>query len=118
MPIKLIVTLIVVSIFLICLITFFLIKGRIPEKYAILWYFFPLMIIIIAIFHRAFIKLTNFLGFKIMSNMLMSVIIGISLLLIMALTIMIAGQKKKTTLLIQEVSILKQRVKSLERNKK
>ena len=52
-----------------------------------------------------------------MSNLIIGVIIGILLLLTMALTVMIAGQKKKTTLLIQELSILRHEVKENEKKK-
>ena len=52
-----------------------------------------------------------------MSSFVIGIFIGILIMLTMALTIMIAGQKKKTTLLIQEVSLLKEEVEKLKRSK-
>ena len=52
-----------------------------------------------------------------MSNLIIGIIVGVLILLTMALTIMIAGQKKKTMLLIQEISILKSEIKSNEKQK-
>ena len=49
-----------------------------------------------------------------MSNLIIAIILGTLIILTMALTIMIAGQKKKTTLLIQELSLVKSRIKKLE----
>lgn len=118
MSLSLTITLIIVSIFLIFLTTYFLKKGRIPEKYSLLWYAFSLMIFLVGIFPNIFSFISDKLGFQVMSNLIIAVILGLLVLLSMALTIMIAGQKKKTTLLIQEISILKKEVKLLESNKK
>lgn len=117
MSLSLSITLITVSIFLILLITHILKKGRIPEKYSLLWYVFALLILLVALFPKLFSFISIKLGFQVMSNLIIGVIIGILLLLTMALTIMIAGQKKKTTLLIQEISILKQKVEENEKRK-
>ena len=117
MSLSLTITLIAVSLFLIILTTHILKKGRIPEKYSLVWYFFALLILLVAVFPNLFGFISTKLGFQAMSNLIIGVLIAILLLLTMALTVMIAGQKKKTTLLIQELSILKQEVKSNERKK-
>lgn len=117
MSLSLSITLVTVSIFLIFLITYILKKGRISEKYSLLWYLFALLILLVALFPKLFSFISIKLGFQVMSNLIIGVIIGILLLLTMALTIMIAGQKKKTTLLIQEISILKQKVEENEKRK-
>lgn len=112
------ITLVVVSLLLIILTTYVLKKGRIPEKYSLLWYAFALIILLVGIFPKIFTVVSKTLGFELMSNLIIAVIIGSLLLLTMALTVMIAGQKKKTTMLIQEISILKARVKEIEENEK
>ena len=117
MSLSLTITLIAGSLFLIILTTHILKKGRIPEKYSLLWYFFALLILLVAVFPNLFGFISTKLGFQAMSNLIIGVLIAILLLLTMALTVMIAGQKKKTTLLIQELSILKQEVKLNERKK-
>lgn len=107
MSITLTTTLLVVSLFLVLLTTHFLKKGRIPEKYSLLWYGFSLIIFLVGIFPNLFSFISNKLGFQVMSNLIIAIIVGLLVLLTMVLTIMIAGQKKKTTLLIQEVSLLR-----------
>lgn len=118
MSLSLTITLIIVSIFLIFLTTHFLKKGRISEKYSLLWYVFSLMIFLVGIFPNIFSFISNKLGFQVMSNLIIAVILGLLILLSMALTIMIAGQKKKTTLLIQEISLLKNEVEENGKIKK
>lgn len=109
MTISLRITLIVFSLFLIIVTTYILEKGRIPEKYSLLWYFIALVILLVALFPSLFsIIATNF-GFQVMSNLVIGIILGLFTFLTMALTIIAAGQKKKITLLIQEISILKEK---------
>ena len=106
MSIRLMITLIVVSILLVILTTHFLRKGRIPEKYALLWYCFAILILVMSFFPNFFSFIAKKIGFQLMSNMVILLLLGILFLLVMALTIMMAGQKKKTTMLIQEVKNL------------
>ena len=110
MSIKLVVVMIIIAILLIIISTHYLVKGRIPEKYTLLWYAFALLVFIISLFPNVLDYLAKLLGFQLVSNMVLVLLIGILFLLVMALTIMIAGQKKKTTLLIQELSILQEKV--------
>ena len=111
MSLKLTVSLICFSVFLIALTTHYLKKGRIPEKYSLLWYAFALIIMFVGLFPSIFTFISSKLGFEVMSNLFIGIIIGLLIIFNMVLSIMIAAQKKKTTLLIQEVSILKSKLK-------
>ncbi len=112
MSINLTITLTLVSLCLIILTTYILKKGRIPEKYALLWYGFSIIILLVGICPNLFSLISGKLGFQVMSNLTIGILIGILILITMALTVMVAGQKKKTTLLIQEISILKKEVQN------
>ena len=111
------ITLVVVGIFLLVVTTYVLKKGRIPEKYSILWYGFSLVILLVGLFPNLFGSLSDALGFEVMSNLIIAIILGSLILLTMALTIMIAGQKKKATMLIQEISLLKNEVNRNDQKK-
>lgn len=115
MSINLTITLVLVSLCLMILTTYILKKGRIPEKYALLWYGFSIIILLVGICPSLFSFISAKLGFQVMSNLTIGILIGILILITMALTVMIAGQKKKTTLLIQEISILKKEVENGKR---
>ena len=81
MSLSLTITLIAVSLFLIILTTHILKKGRIPEKYSLLWYFFALLILLVAVFPNLFGFISTKLGFQAMSNLIIGVLIAILLLL-------------------------------------
>ncbi|MBQ2639505.1 MAG: DUF2304 domain-containing protein [Bacilli bacterium] len=108
---NLIITIIAISCILFLIVTIVLKRGRIPEKYALLWYFMIAILLLVAIIPGVFSYIASKLGFYPMSNFIIGIFIGVLILLTMALTVMMAGQKKKTTLLIQEISLLKEEVK-------
>ncbi len=85
-------------------------KGRIPIKYSLLWYFCSVIIVLVAIIPFAMDFFADLLGFATISNLIIGILITLLLFLTMALTIITSGQKKKITLLIQEVSMLKNEV--------
>lgn len=110
MSITLRITLILFSVILLLITTGVLKKGRIPIKYSLLWYFSALIIFVVAVFPFVIEWCANLLGFETLSNLIIGIIIGILLFLTMSLTIITSGQKKKITLLIQEVSTLKSQI--------
>lgn len=114
MQIKLVVLMIVISTILFVITSVILKKGRIPEKYALLWYAMVVLIFLFALFPNLFVKIAKSLGFYPMSSFIIGIFIGMLVLMVMALTVMAAGQKKKTTLLIQELSILKSETEKLK----
>ncbi len=107
MPKNLTLIVILFSLFLFILVLYLLRKGRIPVKYALIWLFFVVVIALVSIIPNLMENLANFLGFELLSNMILTLFIAILLLLTLIQTVMIAGQKKKTILLIQELSLLK-----------
>ena len=117
MPLNLIIALIVFSVVLFITTTMILKKGRMPEKYSLLWYFISIVIFIVAVFPNFFAFITRKVGFQTMSNMIIGIVLVLLTFLTMALTIIVSGQKKKTTLLIQELSILKSEINENKENK-
>ncbi len=85
-------------------------KGRIPVKYALVWILSSIVVVIVSCIPNLMVSLAKFLGFELLSNMVLCIFIGLLLFLTLILTVMMAGQKKKTTLLIQELSLLKKEV--------
>lgn len=117
MSLKIIIVLVLGALLLIMLSTYFLKKGRIPEKYALLWYAMALVLILLAVIPNLFEIIAKTLGFYPMSTFIISIFMVIIILFLMALTIMMAGQKKKTTLLIQEISLQNHEIDKLKRKK-
>lgn len=107
MNLSLKIALIIFSIILALVTTKILKKGRMPIKYSLLWYFCSLIILLVAIFPFLIECVSKLFGFKTLSNLIIAVILALLLFLTMSLTIITSGQKKKITLLIQEISMLK-----------
>lgn len=111
MSLSLRLTLITFSIVLFTVTTIVLRKGRMPIKYSLLWYFSAIIIFIVAVIPAIVEFIANVLGFATISNLIIGIIMTLLLFLTMSLTIITSGQKRKITLLIQEISILKEQLK-------
>ena len=114
MQITLRVALVIYAIILLIIITHLLKRGRLPEKYSIIWYAFSIVVLLVGIVPQFLEIISKLLGFELLSNFVIGILIGLLTLMSLLLNVMIAGHKKKITLLIQEVSILK---KELEEKK-
>ena len=114
MPIKLRLGIIVVAIILLLIILVILRKGRMPVKYSLIWILSSLIIFLLGLVPELFSLISHLIGFITISNMITGVFIFILLMICVLLTVMISGQKKKATLLIQEISMLKERINKLE----
>ena len=109
MSVSLRILLLVFSIVLAFVTTVVVKRGRMPIKYSLLWYFSSLIIFILEVFPFIIEWVAKLFGFITLSNLITSIMIGILLFLTMSLTIITAGQKRKITLLIQEISMLKEK---------
>jgi len=93
------------------LIIYILRKGRITIKYALVWIAAAIILLLFLIFPSLFIWLTKLLGFKIGSNMVFAGLIAFLMFINIILTVIVSGQNNKIRLLIQEVSMLKEKIK-------
>lgn len=91
-------------------IIYILRKGRIAIKYALVWFFAALVLLIFVIFPGLMNSLTNLLGFEVGSNMIFAGLIAMLIFINIALTVIVSGQSSKIRLLIQEVSMLKTKI--------
>ena len=117
MQVTLRIALIVYALFLFIIITHLLKKGRITEKHSIVWYIFTMVVILVGIVPKFLELFSDFLGFEVLSNFVIGILIALLTIMSLILNVMIAGQRKKTTLLIQEVSLLKEEIEKLKNNK-
>ena len=104
-----------VGIFLIVIVTIILKKGRIPIKFALVWYVHSFAIVLLALFPSLFEFVAGILGFQTISNLVAGFLFVVLFLIIIALTVIIAGQTTKINLLIQEISMLKKKVNDNEK---
>ena len=108
------IALVVFIIFAICVI----IKNVKDKKLQLSFSIFSLITggaLIVALLIPSLIeRVSNFFGFELASNMLFLISIFMSFYLIFRLMIIVSDQYKKNVKLIQEVSILKDKLKKLE----
>ncbi len=103
--------LIIFSLFL-ALLVFKLINSRkLPIKYSLFWLFASSLIFLVGLIPDFINIFTSFIGFQTTSNLVIGIILGIVLIITLLLTLIISEQKKRITLLIQEVSLLKKEKK-------
>lgn len=115
MLINLRIGLFIVSLLLLIISIIILKKGRMPVKYSLIWILSSIIILLIAVMPNLFVYLSKLVGFETMSNMVIGIFIFILLMITMSLTIIVSNQKKKITLLVQEISILKEKVSNNEK---
>ena len=104
---------------IIMLIYLFCITKSVKRKnmrigYLIFWAIIGLILIIALIVPNFVDNVSKIIGFEIPINMIFSAAIFIILYLIYHLMTLISKEEKKNTLLIQEISMLKQRVEKIE----
>lgn len=87
-------------------------EKKISVKYAIVWLIPSFMIVLLALFPIIFEYIATLFGFQTISNLVIGFLLVLIIFLIMSLTIIISNQSKRITLLIQEISILKNELKN------
>lgn len=95
------------SVFIIVLILYLVHKERINIKYSLIW-----LILFVALLLCLFIPglltfITKLLGFQTSSNMILSLLIAVLVLINIVNTVINTSQDRKIRLLIQELSTLK-----------
>ena len=113
MPFNLRLSILVIALILAAVILRVLHKDMIPVKYSLLWGIGVIVLIVLSIWPGILVSLANLIGFQTISNMVTVILLFITI----SLTVIVSGQKKKITLLVQEISILKNRVNDLEEKK-
>lgn len=86
-------------------------KNKLPIKYSLVWISAFSIILLIAIIPSVILIFAEAFGFLTISNLVIGILLTILLAITLALTMIIARQKKQITLLIQEVSMLKEKNK-------
>lgn len=115
MPLKLVLEILLFVIIMLIIIVSIVKKGRITVKYSLVWFFSIFIIFLVAIIPNFMQTVANILGFQKLSNMIFAVLIALLIFISVSLTIIVSGQKEKIKLLIQEVSMLKQKVEENEK---
>ena len=109
MSLELKITALIAIIFIILLILHYVKKEKILIKYSLVW-LLPCLVLLVFVLVPGFLTwTTNMLGFQTASNMILTLLVGLLLIITIALTVIVSTQKEQIRLLIQEVSLLKEK---------
>lgn len=109
MSLELKITALIAIIFIILLILHYVKKEKILIKYSLVW-LLPCIVLLVFVLVPGFLTwTTNMLGFQTASNMILTLLVGLLLIITIALTVIVSTQKEQIRLLIQEVSLLKEK---------
>lgn len=115
MSIELRVVLIIITLFYLFVILKAIKNRKMQISLSLFWIFTGIILLVAAIFPNLFGYISNLLGFETTSNMIFCITIFLAFYLIFNLTMMLSKENKKTTKLVQEISLLKNRVEELEK---
>lgn len=102
------------AVLLLLTVVYFVKKEKITVKYSLVWFSAGLVLLVAAMFPVIMETLAKLLGFSLVSNMMLVILIALLILIIFSLTIIVSGQNEKIKLLIQEVSTLKSIEKKIQ----
>ncbi len=109
MSLELKITSIIFLLLIILVIISLIKKEKISIKYSFVW-LLPCLLLLIFTLVPGFLNLvTKKLGFQTASNMIFAMIIGFLMIVALALTVIVSKQNEKIRLLVQEVSLLKEK---------
>lgn len=84
-------------------------------SFSVFWIFLVVIMLLAIVFPNAVYVLSNWIGFKLTSNMIFFITIMLSFYMIFNLTIKISKDNSRIRELIQEISILNKKISDLEK---
>lgn len=103
--------LVILSILLVIIILRLVAKNKLPVKYSLFWLLSSFVVFLVGVFPNFIGMFTKLIGFETTASLIACTIIGLLLLITLFLTIIVSEQKRKLLLLVQEVSLLKEKIK-------
>ena len=89
-------------------------EKRVQLKYALLWLFSCLVMLVLAVFPGILDWISGIIGVYNPVNALFAIMLCCGLVLMISFSVIMSGNKKATVRLTQELSLLEQRVRELE----
>lgn len=104
----------VMSLVYLIIIIFYIKRKKIQLNFSMFWIFSGIVLMFATLFSDLIESLSKNLGFETPSNMVFCIAIFLAYYLIFVLTIRLSTENTRNTKLIQEVSILKQKIEAME----
>lgn len=105
---------IVFLLLILFVITMFVKRSRISVRYSLIWYVICIILIALTLFPELLGDVTNLLKIRVASNMIFALMLVGLFVINISLTIIVSEQKEQIRNLIQELSIVKKKMKDNE----
>ena len=89
-------------------------KNRVALKYALLWLFSGVLMLLLAIFPQMLDRMARMIGIYSPVNALFAVLLSCGLVLMISFSVIMSGNKKAIVRLTQEISLMENRIRELE----
>jgi len=93
-------------------------KNRVTLKYALLWLFSGLVLLVLAIFPQVLNWIAGLIGVYSPVNALFAILLCCGLVLMISFSVIVSGNKKAVVRLTQKISLLENRIRELEEKAK
>ena len=90
-------------------------KNRVTLKYALLWMFSGLVLLVLAIFPQVLNWVAGLIGVYSPVNALFAILLCCGLVLMISFSVIVSGNKKAEVRLTQKISLLENRIRELEK---
>ena len=90
-------------------------KNRVTLKYALLWLFSGLVLLVLAIFPQVLNWISRLIGVYSPVNALFAILLCCGLVLMISFSVIVSGNKKAEVRLTQKISLLENRIRELEK---
>lgn len=93
-------------------------RNKLNLKYSLVWIILLLLSLTCVVFPQIIMVINKIIGFQLPSNLVFAGMIFVLFVISLSLTVIVSSMATRTRLLLQEISLLKERVKVLENEKK
>ena len=90
-------------------------KNRVTLRYALLWLFSGLVLLVLAIFPQMLNWVAGLIGVYSPVNALFAILLCCGLVLMISFSVIVSGNKKAEVRLTQKISLLENRIRELEK---
>ena len=111
MSLKLIICLIIYTIFWLCLVFYFVRHKKIAVRYSLFWIIPTFCLFLASVFPGIISSINKLFGFEVLSNLILGIFITILMLITFVLTVVVTKQKETIKDLVQEVSMLESEIR-------
>ena len=89
-------------------------KNKVALKYALLWLFSGILLLLLAIFPQLLDGMARMIGIYSPVNALFAVLLCCGLVLMISFSVIMSGNKKAIVRLTQEISLMENRIRQME----